>query len=158
MRARDGAYTFVRVEGRGEAYEVWRDGAKVATFVGSLAEVMAYYREKERRDREVARALRSGDPRGACRLGWHRLAGYGLWFRYATGREGRMLIYRVGPEPFEHRCRTMWCHGQDARRWVCHVCGEKIPTGQISIPSVRRRSAAIRRSSVDRSSNSGFNT
>lgn len=39
MRTREGAYTFVRVDGRDEEYEVWRGGAKLGTFIGPFAKI-----------------------------------------------------------------------------------------------------------------------
>lgn len=60
----------------------------------------------ERQERAVRWALRLRDPRRLCRLGWHRTAS-GMWFRIGTAvNPSKLIVYRVGSEPFDRACTT----------------------------------------------------
>ncbi len=137
IRIQEGSFTFVPVRRRGrrrpeeaEAYEVWRGDHRVARYGGDLESVRELFRRWEREEREVEAALRTGDPRNVCALGWHRLAARsgGTWFRHVGGKPGKMLVFRVGRAPVQYRCTTIWCYGVDARSWACEHCGQAIPS------------------------------
>jgi hypothetical protein len=105
-------YRFVRDARDEDTYEVWRDDRLV---VGSamgfgLDRLTADYLRREEEERETEIALRSSDPLTLCRLGWHR-TDPGVWFRLASGKSNDLWIYRVGPEPFDYLCRTIWSYG-----------------------------------------------
>ncbi len=137
IRIREGSYTFIPVRQRGrrrkeqsETYEVWRGDLRVGLYRDDLERLKSWVRYWEREEREVEAALRTGDPRNVCALGWHRLAtrSGGTWFRLMGGKAGRMLVFRVGRVPFQSCCTTIWCYGVDARSWACEHCGQAIPS------------------------------
>ena len=35
-------------------------------------------------------------------------------------------LYRIGPEPDDARCRTIWCYGDHGVPWTCAACGQPI--------------------------------
>ena len=105
-------YRFVR-DARGEdTHEVWRDGhLVVGSAVGfGLDRLTTQYLRREEEERETESALRSRDPLTLCRLGWHRTEP-GVWFRLAAGKPNDLWIYRVGPDPFDYLCTTIWSYG-----------------------------------------------
>jgi hypothetical protein len=103
---------FVRDARCEDTYEVWRDDRLVVgSAVGfGLDRLIAQYLRREEEERETESARRSSDPLTLCRLGWHR-TDPGVWFRLAAGKSNDLWIYRVGPEPFDYLCRTIWSYG-----------------------------------------------
>lgn len=87
-------------------------------------------REQEGEDR-MREALASGDPVEACRLGWHSgvvpVSPRPTWFRWAAGRVGPLLVFRIANTPFEWAAITVWCHGPNANPWHCDTCALEIP-------------------------------
>lgn len=117
-------YRFVRLEGREDAWEIWHGDRRVVGNASgfTLERLTADHVRKERFADETERALRGGDPLDLCRLGWHR---WGVaWLRYVNGRSDEMRIYRAGPAPFDHVCRTMWVHRRPPLS--CRVCRQGI--------------------------------
>jgi len=115
-------HRFVQIGDREDAFEVWRDDRRV---VGSasgftLQGLTAQYLEEERKEREAADAVRSGDRRAPCRLGWHRER-HGMWCRCVGGWSDAMWIYRVGRVPVDGLCTTIWSYGNQPIR--CVACG-----------------------------------
>ena len=66
-----------------------------------------------------------------CGPKWHQLAMSGggtVWFRLAVrmGDECGTYIYRMGPEPNDAACRTIWCYGDKGVPWTCTACGTEV--------------------------------
>ena len=119
-------YRFVRDAQREDTYEVWRDDRLVVgSAVGfGLDRLTAQYLRREEEERETETALWSSDPLTLCRLGWHR-TDPGVWFRLAAGKSNDLWIYRVGPEPFDYLCRTIWSYGNNPPI-ACNACRRPI--------------------------------
>ena len=118
-------YRFVRDTRREDTYEIWRDDHLVVrSAVGfGLDRLTAQYLRREEEERETESALRSSDPLALCRLGWHR-TDPGVWFRLAAGKSNDLWIYRVGPEPFDYVCTTIWSYGNAPI--PCNACRRPI--------------------------------
>jgi hypothetical protein len=118
-------YRFVRDAQREDTYEVWRDDRLVVgSAVGfGLDRLTAQYLRREEEERETESALRSSDPLTLCRLGWHR-TDPGVWFRLAAGKSNDLWIYRVGSEPFDYLCTTIWSYGHPPI--PCNTCRRPI--------------------------------
>ncbi len=66
-----------------------------------------------------------------CGPVWHQLDpnAYDIvWFRLATRMrdEHGTYIYRVGREPSDDACRTIWCYGDRGVAWICGECRQSI--------------------------------
>lgn len=66
-----------------------------------------------------------------CGPTWHQLAmsdGELIWFRLGVrmNDEFGTYIYRMGPEPDDAQCRTIWCYGDRGVPWTCAACGQAI--------------------------------
>ena len=129
-------YRFVRDAQREDTYEVWRDDRLVVgSAVGfGLDRLTAQYLRREEEERETESALRSSDSLTLCRLGWHR-TDPGVWFRLAAGKSNDLWIYRVGPEPFDYLCRTIWSYGNPPI--PCNACRRPIDRDHARLDEAR---------------------
>ena len=74
-----------------------------------------------------------------CGPRWHRLTqpdGHAVWFRLAVrmADEHGTYIYRLGPEPDDASCRTIWCYGDGGVPWTCSACGSQIDSKRYRPP------------------------
>ena len=65
-----------------------------------------------------------------CKRGWHRVGPQHepTHARFATRMrdEHGTCIYRIGPQPRDGHCRTIWCYGDKGVPWTCVACGRPI--------------------------------
>ena len=66
-----------------------------------------------------------------CGHGWHQLLqrdGGAAWFRVGVRLNDQYgtYIYRMGPEPDDATCRTIWCYGDRGVPWTCSACGSAV--------------------------------
>lgn len=110
------------IDGKTDGFEIRRDGTTlVGNFSASSDSVIAYYERAERKEDEATAALSTGDPRALCGLGWHRLPRPGGYFRIGTAkRPDYLIVYRIGPAPFDHMCTTIWNYS--GKPIICSVC------------------------------------
>jgi hypothetical protein len=129
-------YRFVRDARCEDTYEVWRDDRLVVgSAVGfGLDRLIAQYLRREEEEHETESARRSSDPLTLCRLGWHR-TDPGVWFRLAAGKSNDLWIYRVGPEPFDYLCRTIWSYGNPPI--PCNACRRPIDRDHARLDGAR---------------------
>lgn len=108
-------------------FQIWRDDqCEVRSYVASSLEaVVDDYVAREAREDDTSAALATGDPKAMCRIGWHRTKTSAGWFTLANGgQRGKLLVYWMGPAPFQYLCR--WIMALDGEPFACRVCGRRI--------------------------------
>ena len=118
-------YRFVRDARSEDTYELWRDDhLVVGSAVGfGLDRLTAQYLRREEEERETESAcgpvIRS---RSAVSAGTAPTQGCGS--ALAAGKSNDLWIYRVGPEPFDYLCRTIWSYANPPI--PCNACRRPI--------------------------------
>jgi hypothetical protein len=112
---------------------VWHeDRCTVEEYHADLDHIVRIYERREIEEDAVTDALTTGDPLATCRIGWHRFD-KGGWFTLANGgRRGRLIVYWIGPEPLECRCRWLMSHA--GTTFVCAVCGVDVDADTPTAP------------------------
>ena len=79
----------------------------------------------------------------SCDSKWHqRAASAGgiiwFWLGVRLNDDQGTYVYRVGPEPDDTACRTIWCYGDKGVPWTCCACGIAIGSERYRPPNSQR--------------------